>query len=177
MIFWSDSIHCGLLAKSFAGACDLIEADRFFVQGLLYDVGHLILDQCVPDACALALERAREQTEPLYQIEREVIGCDYAQVGADLMDRWNFPAGFVAAIRWQNEPSQGGAFPLEVAVMHASITLLRADRDELEPAAAFALIDPGVVEETVATADMVSRVVTEAADALTQTYELLFPEA
>jgi HD-like signal output (HDOD) protein len=52
--FWSSSIHCGLLAQSLAKACGLVEFERFFVEGLLYDIGHLVLDQTLPEACASA---------------------------------------------------------------------------------------------------------------------------
>ena len=175
--FWTGSIHCGLLAKSFGSACGLFDAERFFVEGLLYDLGHLILDQCVPEACAGAFARAHEEARPVHLVEREMIGCDYAQVGAALMESWSFPGGFVEAVRWQNEPAEATAFALEAAVMHTSIAMLRADRTELDCDAVFAMLDPSAVEVTGATADILSGVRTEAAEALTETVELLFPQA
>ena len=131
----------------------------------------------MPEACAGAFARAHEEARPVHLVEREMIGCDYAQVGAALMESWSFPGGFVEAVRWQNEPAEATAFALEAAVMHTSIAMLRADRTELDCDAVFAMLDPSAVEVTGATADILSGVRTEAAEALTETVELLFPQA
>ncbi len=173
--FWANSIHCGLLAKSLGNACGLIDVERFFVEGLLHDIGHLILDQSVPDACAAVFARAHEEIRPVFLVEREVLGFETAEVGSALLESWSFPRGFVEAIRWQNKPAMADSYALEAAVLHASVNLLRASSADLNSAAALAMLDANAVEVTGVSEEILSVVSTQSAEALTQTYELLFP--
>ena len=174
--FWTDSVHCGLLAKTFAKACGLIDADRFFVEGLLYDIGHLILDQSVPQKCATAFADARDTPRPIQLAEREIIGCDYAEVGAALMESWHFPGGFIESVRYQNDPAEAQAFPLDAAILHVSVNLLRADGDDFQAERVFSELVPFAVEETGAEADMLNDIVNECAEELSLTFDMLFPQ-
>ena len=175
--FWMESVHCGLLAKTLAKECGLIDADRFFVEGLLYDLGHLVLDQTEPQALASAVAEARKTAKPLYLVEREMIGCDYSRVGAALMENWQFPGGFIEAVRHQNEPADAPNFQLDAAILHVSVCLLRADQESFNAESAFNTIALSAIEETGAEVEMLDEVVAEASVALAQTYEMLFPQA
>jgi len=175
--FWTNSVHCGLLAKSFASTCDLIDADHYFVEGLLFDIGHLILDQAEPDQCLAAAAEARNNNKPLHIAERELIGCDYAAVGAALMAGWNFPGSFAESVGCQNDPAAAHAFPLDAAILHGSVTLLRHAQEDFAAEELFAQLDPAAVDATGIEADMLEAVVDTAADELTRTCEMLFPDA
>lgn len=175
--FWTGSVHCGLLAKSFASACGLIDADRFFVEGLLFDIGHLILDQTEPELCAAAFAAARDNDTPIHVCERELIGCDYAAVGAALMEVWNFPGGFIESVRCQNDPAEAQMFPLDTSILHVAVSLLRADQENFDADSVFSELAEFAIDQTGAEADMLEAIVTESADELTRTFELLFPQS
>ncbi|MGR8920906.1 MAG: HDOD domain-containing protein [Gammaproteobacteria bacterium] len=174
--FWVDSIHAGLLAREVGRACGLMDVERFFVAGLLFDIGHLILDQGLPEASARALSRAYDPQVPVDQVERQVIGCDYAEVGAALMERWQFPRAFVAGVRWQNTPAAAPEFQLDVAVVHAAVRLLRLEQEDIAAEDTLTLIDPSAVEATGLAALHLAQVCQAAGTALGETLELLFPE-
>ena len=115
--FWRQSVFRALAANALARKCELADLERVFVEGLLSDIGHMVLYQRVPDLAARALELAREQPDELPRLERELIGCDYAEVGGALVQAWNLAPCFHAVIRYQNEPALAADHALEAALV------------------------------------------------------------
>ena len=115
--FWRLSVFRALAANALARRCDLADLERLFVEGLLADIGHMVLYQRVPELAARALDSVREQPDELPRVERELIGCDYAEVGAELVTAWNLPACFNTVIRHQNDPAAAGDRALEAALV------------------------------------------------------------
>lgn len=89
--FWRHSLACGIAARALAGLRRESNVERFFVAGLLHDIGSLVLYQQLPDRARIALARHRETNMSLDETERIVIGCDHGQVGAALMLMWKLP--------------------------------------------------------------------------------------
>ena len=73
-VFWRNSVFCGLLARALAKQCNIDDHERFFVMGLLRDVGHLVMYAKIPHQSRTALLRAGDRRSPLYLAEREIIG-------------------------------------------------------------------------------------------------------
>ena len=126
--YWRQSVRCGLLAGGLAKHVRQPNAEEYFVVGLLRDVGHLVLYQTVPDRAQAALVEAAHLFQPVAAVERESIGCDFAEVGAELMRRWGMPHHFESSIRYQVEPTEAGTSAPGATVLHASGIL----SDELE---------------------------------------------
>ena len=175
--FWIDSIHCGVLSKLLGEACGLVDADRFFVEGLLHDIGHLIMDQAVPEACTIAVQRAAQEHLPLFQVERDIIGCDYAEVGAALMESWHFPHGLVASVRWQNEPAAATDCALDAALIHIATCVVRADPPAEDTQDLSQVIAPHAFEITGADDDLIATARDTAAEHLTATVDSMFPDS
>ena len=140
--FWSDSVFRGLAARAAARQLGTGDPERMFVEGLLADIGHLVMFQVVPEASAAALEAAARDQMPIHQAEAEIIGCNFAEVGAALAASWRLPGGFATAIGAQLLPALAGPHVTEAALLHLAnqITATR-DADEAD-AAAMALLDP-----------------------------------
>ena len=62
-------------------------------------------------AYARIIQKALTEKVPLSQVERSVLGVDHAEVGGELMRRWNLPADVVAAV--SNHHNVQGAAPYE----------------------------------------------------------------
>ena len=92
--FWRHSLACGIAARAVARLRREPNIERFFVAGLLHDIGSLAMYQMLPERSQLALERHRDGDKPLDETERMVFGCDHAAVGAALMTSWTLPAFF-----------------------------------------------------------------------------------
>ncbi|NJN71062.1 MAG: HDOD domain-containing protein [Nitrospira sp.] len=83
--FWRKSVFCALLAGKIAKSCGIDNSERFFIEGLLRDIGHFVLYQTVPQRAQSALIEADYLDSSLAEVEQSNIGCDFAEVGAELI--------------------------------------------------------------------------------------------
>jgi len=129
--FWRKSVLCALLAETIARSCGLHDSERFFIIGLLRDIGHFVLYQTVPQRAQSALIEAGYLEVSLADVEQSNIGCDFAEVGAELIRSWGLPVQIEQAIRCQLSPKDAGEFILHAAIVHLAGAV--ADYEELEP--------------------------------------------
>jgi HD-like signal output (HDOD) protein len=174
--FWINSLRCGLLARLLAEQCNSRDGERFFLASLLHDMGHLIMYQTVPEESQEALITARQDNRPLYMVERDIVGCDYGQVGSQLMQSWNFPENWVQAVRYQNEPADVQDFSFEASIMHLSVRMKDMDSAAEAPVRDLTMIDPIAWEATGLSEDMVEPLLIEADEQLESAVETFFPE-
>lgn len=69
-----------------------------FVYGLLHDIGKIILAEYMPDEMERVIELVRDENIPPHEAERQVIGCDHAELGARLAMQWKLPLELVESI-------------------------------------------------------------------------------
>ncbi|NMG74971.1 HDOD domain-containing protein [Aromatoleum diolicum] len=140
--FWRGSVMRGLSAREIGRSHGMIGAERLFVIGLLSDIGHLVMHQTIPDLAFEARTVATQNQEPLHEAERRIAGCDYAEVGACLMNYWKLPACFADIIGAQMTPRLGGDYVYEAAMVHFATRIAQADQENESSNAAAARIDP-----------------------------------
>lgn len=99
--FWTHSLITGAAAKQLSQHRGVPKGDatRFFIAGLLHDIGQVVLTQFMAQEYRTVLEQSRNNDALLVQLERQALDTDHAQVGAMLAERWQLPADFVNAIR------------------------------------------------------------------------------
>ncbi len=133
--FWRSSVYCAIVSQRLAVRCDVLDSERLFVEGLLRDVGHLVMFLKVPDQVRQALVHAQREQRPLHRVERELIGCDYAEVGGELMSVWGLPENLTMAIRYHTEPSMADEHRLETGILHiaAGVTADSANVGNIPP--------------------------------------------
>jgi HD-like signal output (HDOD) protein len=124
--FWRRSVFCGLVSRGLAKAAGVRDSERLFVAGLLRDIGHLVMYQTVPEACNEAMLAAGKREQPLYLVERELIGIDYARVGGVLMRQWQLPGGLREVTQFHIEPRRALDFPAETYLVHLAALLVTA---------------------------------------------------
>ena len=102
------------LGTRFAG----MDANDFFIGGLLHDFGKMVLAQAIPAQFRKALEYALWNEVSLHSALLEVTGIDQAEVAAMLLEHWRFPAELVQGIRQQY--ACDGDIPTMSACIHAA---------------------------------------------------------
>ncbi len=133
--FWRQSVRCAVLARLLADRrSPPLDADAMFVAALLHGVGHLVIYARLPELGRKTLLEHRYRGEPLYAMQREFIGFDYAQVGEALARRWRLPELFRCVIAWHIHPEQAESHGAEAALVHLALAAGRApsfDREQV----------------------------------------------
>ncbi|MDH3452740.1 MAG: HDOD domain-containing protein, partial [Gammaproteobacteria bacterium] len=131
--FWHRSVYRAVAAKLLAGHCNVLDAERLFVAGLLSDIGHLVMYLVIADEAEEARRESLQSARLLQVVERERLGFDCAEVGSELLAAWNLPDSLVTIVRHHLEPTQADDFALETAIVHiASHIAQAAENSELQ---------------------------------------------
>ncbi len=118
--FWHHSIACGLTARVLATYRREPNVERFFVAGILHDIGRLIIFTKIPEQSLELFVRSKEYQEPIYKVEREMMGFDHADVGGALLQKWKLPLSTIEMVWFHHRPTAAMHFPTETAVIHVS---------------------------------------------------------
>ncbi len=104
--FWEHSLFCATAARLVAKKAKCADADAAFTAGLLHDIGHLVMFAYQPDQAIAALEASRAAYDGIlnYEIERELLGFDHTDVGAELARKWELPDLIVECIANHHAP-------------------------------------------------------------------------
>ncbi len=114
--FWKHSLACAVFARILAARLNLPDPERFFVAGMLHDIGRLVLLKLAPQATGEVFRRAYEQRIPTWEAEKDLFGYTHCDVAHDLMDRWRLPTTLVSVIAGHHSPEQSET-PLESAIV------------------------------------------------------------
>jgi HD-like signal output (HDOD) protein len=89
--FWRHSLACGIAARCLAAQRREANVERYFLAGLLHDIGSLVIYQQLANRAQVVLEQHRETSKSIEELERTIIGCDHAAVGGALINEWKLP--------------------------------------------------------------------------------------
>jgi len=117
--FWRHSLATACGARALASAVGLPNTERYFVGGLLHDVGLLLLLLREPRRECAALELVRAEGWTLCGAERGILGIDHAKAGAALLRAWKLPQGLVQAADCHHEPLKCSEVR-EAAIVHVA---------------------------------------------------------
>jgi HD-like signal output (HDOD) protein len=126
--FWRHSIACAIICRAIATFRREPNVERFYVSGLLHDVGRLVIFMHLEDKVTLLLKRRDELTELLFKVEQQILGFDHAGLGGSLMAAWQLPPVFEEAVRWHHAPEEAVNYPIEAAVVHVADSIANALR-------------------------------------------------
>lgn len=124
--FWRHSIACGLAARIIATLKQEPNADRFYVMGLLHDIGRLVIFISLSEQAKNLVERPPADSKPLYLMEKEDLGFDHADVGKELLQAWKLPPGLEEAVANHHQPSRSSKFSIESVIVHVADIIANA---------------------------------------------------
>ncbi len=118
--FWRHSLGCGVIARIIAIYKREPNVERFFVAGILHDIGRLIICTKIPEMFKEVVLNCRERAELLFIGERKDIGFDHAEMGDVLLDEWKIPLSLREIVACHHYPLRAKHFPTGAAIVHTA---------------------------------------------------------
>ncbi|WP_158971058.1 HDOD domain-containing protein [Paraglaciecola sp. L3A3] len=87
--FWLQSIYAALVAKHLAKIVKIRGSERFFLLGLLHNLGELLVAINSPDL-AIQCNQYNKQITP-WKLQHQVLGFNYTNCSSNLLKYWNLP--------------------------------------------------------------------------------------
>lgn len=124
--FWKHSIACGIIARAIATWRRELNVERFFVAGILHDVGQLVMCTSIPETVREMLLESRQRETLHLAAEHGRLGFDHAAVGGALLQKWKIPANIAEPVACHHSPNGAEQFPLEAAIIHLADIICHA---------------------------------------------------
>ena len=166
-LFWWHSLKCAVLARLISKKINYSQPDEAFLAGLLHDIGKLVLLVNFSEQYESLLEIYQDQDDSLLSAEKN-LAANHCEIGAWLLNRWNFKPFMSDAVLYHHEPPSrlANAFPL-VQIVNVANALAREPIREKEKSFAVAenifRLDVAEVEELLTLSE---KEVQEVADSL-----------
>jgi putative nucleotidyltransferase with HDIG domain len=77
-----------------------------FSAGLLHDVGKILMAVNAPEVFTSVTEAMEKRGLPRWQMEKEMLGFNHANIGGSLLQNWGMSPSIVNAVRWHHEPER-----------------------------------------------------------------------
>jgi putative nucleotidyltransferase with HDIG domain len=124
--YWKHCLACGVASRSLAIARQLPKPEKFFVAGLLHDIGRLVLLSRAPDKAREIFSLYGANRRLLWEVETKVLGYDHAEIGAHLLQTWNYPPNLIMAVWHHHTPLETGTYQVEACLVHLADHLVNA---------------------------------------------------
>ncbi len=117
--FWHYCVQCGIAARTIGRHCRAEAHPVFFNLGLLHEIGHGAIFLKEPEASLRVLEQDRQDELEMIAAERELLGFDYTEVGAELTRLWQLPPIYQQATAHHLHPERAdNGYRSAVEVVH-----------------------------------------------------------
>lgn len=126
--FWRHSVACGVAARILAAHRREPNVERFFIAGLMHDIGRLLMFSTIPELAMEALDEAERGRKLLYRTERNLLGFDHADVGGALLRQWKLPVHTVSAVAFHHRPATDSGLHMDTAIVHVADLIANAMR-------------------------------------------------
>ena len=99
---WRHSVAVAVAASVVAEEAGQTKAVAF-TAGLLHDIGKLVFASAERESYAKLIQKAKDQGVLLSALERSALVIDHAELGGELMQRWELPPDIVATVRYHHQ--------------------------------------------------------------------------
>lgn len=119
---WDHSLIVAELAQSLARIKkNAAPPDVAFTAGLLHDIGKIVLVQYFQQVYRqISLEMEKDPTAVFTDLEERHLGYNHAELGARLLESWNFPPELVEAARCTYHPERAAKHPALASIVHVA---------------------------------------------------------
>ncbi|RYY04229.1 MAG: HDOD domain-containing protein [Gammaproteobacteria bacterium] len=134
--FWHDSFAVAATCKWLARYSH-DDAETAFTCGMIHNIGELLIHILLPNECA-EMQKVVDKGARNVDIEKNYLGFDFSEAGAELAHRWKFPDAIVKGIRYQLDPHKADVFPRLAGVISIAIYINKMNESGADSAAILA---------------------------------------
>ncbi len=116
--FWKHCIATGICARLIAQHIKEPNPERYYLAGVLHEIGSLVFFKEIPIQARLMLSEAQADKRHVHEIEKEVLGFDHSDMGGYLLSQWGLPELFREAIPHVHQPSKATNFQEVATIIH-----------------------------------------------------------
>jgi len=127
--FWRYSMHTAVAGKWIAKKTR-DNQELAFTIGMMHAIGELLLHSAAPEQAQALDATTPPLAEHRLEVEKSTLGFGYAEVGAELARRWQFPAEFSDAIEAFPMPLATSPLNRLAAVVHLGAWRARAELEQ-----------------------------------------------
>ena len=123
---WEHSLGCAIVCRLIAKRKGLKEPDELSIDGLLHDIGKILLVLQYPEEYENAMNESERSGLSIYVSEKNNFNTTHASVGAWMAQKWRFPANLIEIIEYHHKPHFAKIAPMDTAIVHLADVLVRA---------------------------------------------------
>jgi len=119
--FWQHSIVCAMAAKQIVRHImrwKIMDPESAFCAGILHDIGKLVFNEVIPKQYVNVCACARNQNEPLLEMESAMLGINHAEVCKILAEKWALPIDLEYALGYHHSPDKAVKVVELIAAVH-----------------------------------------------------------
>jgi putative nucleotidyltransferase with HDIG domain len=118
--YWCHSVAVGVLSERLTRDKKLATPALTFTAGLMHDIGKLVISEYLAKVQAALQDEMIRRNRSLIESEREVLGVDHGEIGADIARSWNLPeeVALVAGAHHDPDGVNGGKGDIMVDLVH-----------------------------------------------------------
>ena len=75
-----------------------------FIAALLHDIGKLVLSEFIEDLSGKIFKLIDDEGLSFLEAEKSVLGIDHAELGAVILEKWEFPEDVITAVKKHHTP-------------------------------------------------------------------------
>ena len=128
--YWYRAVTRGVLARALAKEAGLKQGSHLFVDGLLAEIGHMMMYQRLPQQMEQIESAAKDTALPAFFLEQSALGFDYCHAGAFMLNEWGLPDSMVAAVQFHQTPTQAENFVSDTDIIHLAARTAEAPAGE-----------------------------------------------
>lgn len=123
--FWRHCIATAVLTRQTFGDVLPNNDETDYVAGLLHDVGKLVIASAFPEYFERIQTRLREPGTDLLEVEKDILGYDHCELGAQYLSSHKLPEATIQTVRWHHHPASATSDQRLVAAVQLSDLLVR----------------------------------------------------
>jgi len=124
--YWHHCLATAVCARLLAQYAEVDNFERYFVAGLLHDIGSVVIYLRGGRRIKRLVKRCVERRQNLITAERAVFGFDHTDVGRELLRLWGLPDVLQEAVGAHHQPDRATRYPHVAWVTHIAEFLVEA---------------------------------------------------